>query len=252
MFTQAITRTPGKDFARGLTTADLGRPDIATMRRQHRAYVETLEGLGLAVETLPPLEGYPDAYFVEDAAIMTPEVAIVTRPGAMARRGEERAIEASVTRHRRVAHIEPPGTIEGGDVLFVGKRVYVGLSARTNRAGIEQLRAILAPHGYSVQGVPVKAGLHLKSSVSQVGPDTLLLGPPLAACDAWDGLRRLRVPLEEAYAANALLINDHLLLPSGYPATRELLESLGMPIIELDSSEARKMDGGLSCMSLRF
>jgi len=252
MFTRAITRLPGADFADGLTTVDLGRPDFAIIRRQHQAYCRTLVDLGVTVETLPALDGYPDAYFVEDPAIITEEVAIVNRPGATSRRGEAQAIASAVAQHRPVARIEAPGTLEGGDVLFVGKQVYVGLSARTNRAGVAQLADILAPHGYSVQGVPVEAGLHLKSSVSLVAPDTLLVGPPLASTDAWNGLRRLLVPPEEDYAANALWINDHLLMAKGFPATRELLDGLGLPIIEMEVSEARKMDGGLSCMSLRF
>jgi len=252
MFTRAITRLPGADFADGLTTVDLGRPDYATICRQHQAYCRTLGDLGVTVETLPALDGYPDAYFVEDPAIITEQVAIVTRPGAMSRRGEAQAIASAVAQHRPVARIEPPGTLEGGDVLIVGKQVYVGLSARTNRAGIEQLADILAPQGFDVTGVPVEAGLHLKSSVSLVAPNTLLVGPPLAKADAWNGLRRLLVPPDEDYAANALWINNHILMAKGFPATREQLDGLGLPIIEMEVSEARKMDGGLSCMSLRF
>ena len=252
MFTYAITRRPGPDMGQGITTSDLGAPDFALMCAQHEAYVETLERLDLAVIVLGPLLGYPDAYFVEDAAIVTPEVAVITRPGALARRGEEDAMASVVSRCKPAERIVAPGTLEGGDVLLAGQQVFVGLSKRSNAEGVRQLGAILAPYGYQVQGVPVPAGLHLKSGVSYVAERTLLVAPEWADCPAWDGWRRLVVPTVEAYAANSLLINEHLLTPAGYPATHRLLAGLGYPVIALDTSEARKMDGGLSCMSLRF
>jgi dimethylargininase len=252
MFTYAITRRPGPDMGQGLTTSDLGAPDFELMCAQHEAYVEALESLDLAVIVLRPLPGYPDAYFVEDAAIVTPEVAVITRPGALPRRGEEAAMAPVLAHCKPTEQIVAPGTLEGGDVLLAGKRVFVGLSRRSNREGLRQLQVILEPFGYQVNGVPVPAGLHLKSGVSYVAEGTLLVTPEWTDCPAWNGWQRLVVPQAEAYAANSLLINEHLLTPAGYPATRRLLAGLGYPLIELDTSEARKMDGGLSCMSLRF
>lgn len=251
-FTRAICRRPGPDFADGITTSDLGRPDFATTLAQHAAYVATLHALGLEVEVLDALPGHPDAYFVEDAALMFPELAVVTRPGAKARQGEESAMAPTVAKYRPLVRIEAPGTLDGGDVLLIGKRVLVGRSDRTNEDGIAQLRDILAPHGYSVTAVPVAAGLHFKSSVNWVGGHHLLLSPTFAARPELSGFDLIVVPQEEEYATNTLLINGTLILPSGYPQTRALLEPLGLPIVELDTSEARKMDGGLTCLSLRF
>ncbi len=251
-FTRALCRRPGPDFADGLTTADLGRPDHGTMLAQHEAYVAALRGLGLEVEVLDPLPGHPDAYFVEDAALVFPELAVVTRPGAEARRAEAEALAPALARHRALARLEAPATLDGGDVLTVGKRVFVGLSERTNREGAAQLGRLLAPYGYTVVPVPVAAGLHFKSSVNSVGGDGLLVTPAFTEREELAGFRRLVVDPAEAYAANTLWINGTLLTPSGFPKTRALLEGLGLPILELDTSEVRKMDGGLTCLSLRF
>jgi dimethylargininase len=251
-FTRALCRRPGPDFADGLTTADLGRPDYATMLAQHEAYVATLRGLGLEVEVLDPLPGHPDAYFVEDAALVFPELAVVTRPGADPRRAEAEALAPHLARHRPLVRLEAPATLDGGDVLTVGRQVFVGISERTNREGADQLARILAPHGYTVVPVPVSAGLHFKSSVNWVGGDTLLLTPGFADREALAGFRHLVVDPGEAYAANTLWINGTLLTPSGFPGTRALLASAGLPIVALDMSETRKMDGGLTCLSLRW
>ncbi|MFN8011049.1 MAG: arginine deiminase family protein [Holophagaceae bacterium] len=251
-FTRALCRRPGPDFADGLTTADLGRPDHGTMLAQHEAYVAALRSLGLEVAVLDPLPGHPDAYFVEDAALVFPELAVVTRPGAGARRAEAEALAPALARHRELFRLEAPATLDGGDVLAVGKQVYAGLSERTNAEGVAQLGRILAPHGYTVTGVPVAAGLHFKSSVNWVGGDALLLTPDFAGRPELAGFRHLVVEASEAYAANTLWINGTLLTPAGFPRTRALLEGLGLPVLELDTSEARKMDGGLTCLSLRF
>lgn len=251
-FTHAICRLPGPDFANGITTSNLGRPDFQAMVSQHQVYVATLRGLGLEVEVLQPLPGLSDAHFVEDAALMFPEIGVVTRPGALARRGEERAMAPVIARHRPQASIEAPGTLDGGDVLVIGKRILVGCSERTNEAGITQLESLLSPFGYTVSAVPVAEGLHFKSSVNWVGGNSLLVSPAFASQKPLQGFDLLVVdPLEE-YATNTLLINGTLIMPSGFPRTRALLEPLGLPILEIDTSEARKMDGGLTCLSLRF
>ncbi len=257
MFTHAICRRPGLDAAGGITTAGLGMPDVGLLLRQHAAYVETLRSLGLEVAVLDPLPGFPDAYFVEDPAVVLPGAAVLTRPGAGGRRGETVAME-DVLRQRsdafggRVERIRAPGTLDGGDVLQVGKRFFIGISGRTNESGAAQLGKIAGELGCTWTPVPVGQGLHLKSGVSLVGEDTLLIAPSLAGRPEFEDYRRLIVPEEEAYATNSLWINGTLLVPAGFPRTRELLETLGSPIRELDVSEIRKMDGGLTCLSLRY
>jgi dimethylargininase len=154
--------------------------------------------------------------------------------------------------HRDLAHIEPPGTLDGGDVLIVGDRVLIGISGRTNAAGAHQLGGILGAHGYDCRPVPVDAGLHLKSGVNYVGDGVLLLTAGFAAQQALAGFERIVVVEDETYACNTLLANGRLLTPAGFPATRRRLGDLGREIVELDASEFRKMDGGLTCLSLRF
>lgn len=252
MFTRAVTRRPGPDFAEGLTTSDLGRPDFGRMLAQHGAYVALLRELGLEVEVLEALPGHPDAYFVEDVAVMTPQVAVITRPGAPARRGEEESMVPVLARYRPVARIQAPGTLDGGDVLLAGRQAFIGLSERTNLEGARFLGAVLEGQGFTWTPVEVGEGLHLKSSVNALGDDTLLLAPAFAERPEFKGFRRLVVDPAEAYAGNTLWINGHLLVPDGFPRTLDLVSGLGMPIHLVDTSEARKMDGGLTCMSLRF
>jgi dimethylargininase len=251
-FTQAIVRQPGPNCVAGLTTSALGPPDYDRLLTQHQRYVDVLCELGLWVEELPAEPDYPDAYFVEDPAVITPEVAIITLPGAAARQGEQKSIAPILARHRPLAHIEPPGHLEGGDVLIVGRQVFVGQSQRTNEAGAGQLASILLEYGYTTTIVPVGPGLHLKSSVNLVAPNTLLLTADFAAKPAFAGFQHIVVDDEEAYACNSLLVNGSLITPAGFPRTRTRLEVLGQPVIALDVSEVQKMDGGLTCMSLRF
>jgi dimethylargininase len=250
-FSGAIVRRPGRDLGEGITAAGLGPPSFELACRQHDAYVEALRDAGLAVEVLDALPGYPDAYFVEDVAVILDDVAVISRPGAEARRGEIEAIEPTLAARRPTVRIEPPGILDGGDVLLVGRRAFIGISERTNRAGAEQLGALLTRRGYRWSAIPLIAGLHLKSSVNAVDEDGLLVteGFPVAP---FAGFRLLEVPASESYAANSLRINELVLMPQGFPRTRHLLESIGAEVRELDVSEPRKMDGGLTCMSLRF
>lgn len=251
-YTRALCRLPGPDAGAGLTTAALGPPDHARLLAQHAAYVAALRGRGLEVEVLPPLAGHPDAYFVEDPAVVVPELAVVTRPGAASRLGEAAALAPALARHRPLAVMAPPATLDGGDVLVVGRRVLVGRSERTSQAGVDALAALLAPHGYRVTAVPVGAGLHLKSSVNWVGGDALVVAADFAARDALDGFTLHLLDPAEGYAANVLWVNGALLHPAGFPRTRALLATLGLPLVELDTSEIRKMDGGLTCLSVRL
>ncbi|MDD8027337.1 MAG: amidinotransferase [Acidobacteriota bacterium] len=252
LFSHAIVRTPGPDAGGGLTTASLGRPDIPLLLAQHAAYIEILRALGLEVTVLPPLPGCPDAYFVEDAAVMTPEVAVITRPGAPSRRGEIESIESVLAKMRPVARIEAPGTLDGGDVLRVENRFYIGRSERTNDSGAGQLGRILEKNGYEWRVVPVGSGLHLKSSVNTLGGRDLVFAAGTPFLDAFEGCRSIVLDPGDDYAANALWINGTLLVPFGFPEARWKIEQLSRPVIDVAMTEMRKMDGGLTCLSLRF
>ena len=248
----AIVRLPAPTYHLGLTTQDPGRGNYDRFLQQHHDYVATLETAGLTVETLPALDRFPDAHFVEDVAIVTPEATVLTRPGAAARRGEELAMLPVLEVLGPLARIVAPGTLDGGDILFVGRHCLIGQSERTNRAGMEQLAAILEPHGYACRAIDVDTGLHLKSSINEVGDDAVIVTPALARQPALATFRRIETAPGEDDAANALLVNDYLLVPSGYPATTERLAALGHEIVELEVSQASRMDGGLTCLSLRF
>jgi dimethylargininase len=252
-FTHAIVRTPGANFADGITTAAWSEPpSFERLMIQHRAYVATLREAGLSVEVLPALDGYPDAYFVEDVAVVVPELAIVTRPGAPARRGEADHIVESLAGSHRVVRLEPPASLDGGDVLVAGRQVFVGLSGRTSEAGVASLRELLEPHGYVIEAIPVAAGLHLKSSVNLVVPEVLVVTRAFADRPELSDYEQIVVTDREAYAANILRINDRLLVAAGFPVLARQLRERGLAVIELDMSEVAKMDGGLSCLSLRF
>lgn len=252
IFTHAIVRKPGEDCAQGLTSGKLGTADYAKMSLQHANYVNVLRSIGLEVTVLDTLPGYPDAYFVEDAAVVTPNVAVITNLGAPSRQGEERMLEPVLAPFRDTAKIQAPGTVEGGDVLMVGNHFFVGISGRTNEEGARQLSRILELFGHTWSSVVVGDGLHLKSSVNVVGPDTLLLTRDYAGRSEFQDYKKIVLDPAEEYASNTLWINDCLLVPAGFPRTKPQLMGLGLDIIELDISEARKMDGGLTCMSLRF
>jgi dimethylargininase len=252
IFTHAITRRPVKQMAAGITTSTMGSPDYEKAMSQFEAYVETLNQIGLEVIVLDPLEGYPDAHFVEDAAVITPELAVIANPGAESRKGEVPSIAAALQHFRKTVWVQPPGTIDGGDVLMIGRHFFIGLSDRTDEQGARQLGEAVSAHGCTWTPVPVAAGLHFKSSVNAVSTDTLLLSRTFADHPALAGFNRIVISPREEYAGNTLLVNDHLIMPAGFPDTRQKLQALGKPIIELDMSEFRKMDGGLTCLSLRF
>ena len=251
-FRFAVTRRPGPELAAGLTTADLGEPDHGRALEQFDAYVAVLMGLGLDVTVMEALPGFPDAHFVEDTAVMTAEAAVIGRPGAPARDGEQGPMSEVLAERRPLHVITAPGTLDGGDVLQIGSHFLIGLSDRTNEEGARQLGAVVTAEGGTWEPVPVAAGLHLKSSVNAVGPETLLVTRDFADRPQFAGYRRIVVPAGEEYAANTLLINGTLIMPAGYPATRRLLEEFCMGIIELDTGEFRRMDGGMTCLSLRW
>lgn len=251
-FEYAIARAPAKTFDRGITTTNLGAPNYEMVLEQHQAYVEALKSIGLTVIELDPLPDYPDAHFVEDTAVVTPEVAIITNPGAPSRQGEEKSIASVLEQYRQIEHIQAPGTIDGGDVLMIGKHFLIGISERTNQQGAEQIGRILEKYGNTHTTIPVGAGLHFKSSVNTVSNNTLVVTQDFVNHEALKAYDKIAVDHKESYAANTLWINDHLLVPKGFPNTNTKLEALGRPIVELDVSEMQKMDGGLTCLSIRF
>ncbi len=253
MFHYAITRRPHTNFAEGLTTVDLGKPDYNKMIEQYGYYIQTLRNLNLNVVVLPSLPDYPDSYFVEDVAVVVPELAIITRPGAKSRIGEVDHIGEALRQHyKKTPEIKHPGTLDGGDLFVVDKNVYVGLSKRTNINGAEQLRKYLEPFGYVIFMIDIGIRLHLKTSVNYIGQNRLLLTEDFVDEKAFKSFDHLIVDSNELAAANTLLINDHLLTPKGYPKTLAKLKHFNSNIIELDMSEIEKMDGGVSCLSLRF
>jgi len=252
MFTHAIVRKPGENFARGITTSNLGLPNYEVMMKQHEAYVNTLKFLGLNLIVLDALPDHPDAYFVEDTAVVTPNMAIITNPGVGDRKGEVDTIEQALAAYRKTIRIQAPRTVDGGDVLMVGSHFFIGISERTNKQGAEQLGGILNEYGYTWTTVCVDSGLHLKSSVNYIGKNRLLITDTFADCEEFKDYDTIIINETEEYAANTLFINNTLITPKGFPSTIKKLKSTGFDIIELDVSEMRKMDGGLTCLSLRF
>ncbi|MFQ5749034.1 MAG: dimethylarginine dimethylaminohydrolase family protein [Planctomycetota bacterium] len=252
MFTHAITRLPGRGRGTRSTAAGTDPPDFDLLLEQHAAYVEALRSAGLEVLVLDALEEFPDAHFVEDAAVILREMAVLTRLGASARRGEEDALARILSRFRTVERIGAPGTLDGSDVLAVDGHFFIGISERTNLEGAMELTRILETCGHAWGLVSVEKGLHLKSSVNHLGGRTLLVSPEYADHEAFRSYERIVVDPEERGACNILWVNDFLFMHPGFPRTRARLGRLGLPILEVDVSEARKMGGGLTCMSLRF
>jgi len=247
----AITREVSPAFAHCELTHQPRKPiDIERARAQHREYESRLSEAGFAVLRLPADPSYPDSVFVEDAALAFEQVAVVTRPGAEARRGEIEAIAEILGRLRAVVRIEAPATLDGGDVLTVGRKVYVGQSSRTNAEAIRQLREILHPLAYSVEPVTVVECLHLKSAATVVGPNLLLVNPAWAPELLFEGLERIEVDPAEPGAANALRLGESVLIPASFPRTRALLEARGITVNSIDVSEIQKAEGGVTCCSV--
>ncbi len=256
MFTNAIVRLPGANFEDGLTTGQLGKPSYAKALAQHAAYCSALERCGLRVLTLEADSQHPDSTFVEDAAIVTSRSAILARPGAESRRGEVPAIREALGRFFSAIHqIEAPGTLDGGDICEAGNHFFIGLSHRTNEEGARQLAEFLAAGGFSSSIVDVRGIhgiLHLKSGIACVGENTLVVWESMARLPHFRGYDLIPVAPEESYAANCVRVNGYVLLPSGRPRLESALTERGYRTLPLDMSEFEKMDGGLSCLSLRF
>jgi len=253
-FTRAITRRPAPGIVHGLRAEDTGDPDFGQMLQDHAHYVATLQQAGAVVTELEALEAFPDSVFVEDVALCLPEVAILMRPGAPSRAGEV-AQMAPVLRDmfEQVVAIEGPGFIEGGDILTTSKEILVGRSERTDSAGIAELAAIVKRWNHHLREVMTPAGvLHFKTDCSLLDAETILATPRLDASGCFEGYRVIHTADGEEAAANSIRYNDLVLMPAGFPQTRERLLVAGYEVREINNSECAKLDGGMSCLSLRF
>jgi len=232
---------------------ELGKPDYKLAVRQHDAYIAALERCGLSVEILPALEDYPDSCFVEDVAVCTRRFALVTLPREKSRAGEIAGITEVLGKHYpAMESIHAPGTLEGGDVMMVGDTFYIGLSSRTNAEGARQFIGHLERHGLSGRTVAMPPTLHLKTGMSYLEDGWLLLDAAFSGHEEFSAFKRIDVLPEESYAANGLRLNNFVITPAGYPEALAAIKATGLPVIELDMSEFRKIDGGLSCLSLLF
>lgn len=255
-YSHALLRLPGDNLVEGLSEAREGEPDPDRALEQHQAYCEALSGCGLSLTVLPADARYPDGCFIEDTALLTARGAILMRPGAPSRRGEVDVIEAALKGlFPGIPRIEPPGTVDAGDVCEADGHFLIGLSARTNEDGAAALARHLGDLGCSSATIDIRAARgmrHLKSGLAYLGDGRMLVAPGIPRVAALDPYELIEVPDDERHAANALRINDRVLVAAGYPRTAGIIESLGYEVIALEMSEFRKLDGGLSCLSLRW
>lgn len=256
-FTRAIVRPPSRTFANGLTSSsDLGKPDLATALQQHATYCAALEKCGLKLTHLAPDDNYPDSTFVEDPAVLTKDAAILTNPGAPTRNGEVAGIASVLPKFfSRIVRIEAPGTLEGGDICQADDHFFIGVSERTNLDGARQLGELLAAEGFTSSVIDIRDSvtvLHLKTGMSYLGDRRVIVMEELCHHPAFADYDVIAVSPEESYAANFLRINDYVILADGFPKVAKVIADFGHAIIRLNMSEFRKMDGSLSCLSLRF
>lgn len=256
MFQNVIVRKPAKSMIDGITSApELGKPDYELAVKQHDAYIAALKQCGVQVTELAALEDYPDACFVEDVAVVTRKCAIITNPGAPSRNGEKEHIVETIKKfydESQIAYIKSPGTLEGGDVMMVGDHFYVGRSARTNEEGIRQFIEILESYGLTGSEVTLEEVLHLKTGVNYLENNTYLVSGEFIEKEEFKDANLIIIPEEEAYAANCIWVNDKVIVPEGFPKVAQAVCAAGYDVILTDTSEYRKLDGGLSCLSLRF
>jgi dimethylargininase len=249
----AITRDVNDSMGNcELTFLPRVRINIGLASQQHQHYQSVLSSLGCEIVTMPTEPGLADSVFIEDTAMILAEIAVLCRPGAVSRRAEVAAVGHLLQQYRTVASIQPPGTLDGGDLLCVGKVIYAGLSTRSNQSGIEQLRSIVADYGYSVKTIETTKCLHLKSAVTEVAPGLLLINPDWISRSAFGNCELIDVDKEEAHAANALLVARSVIYPSSFPRTMEKLVKRNINVTAVDVSELQKAEGGVTCCNLIF
>lgn len=253
MFKNVIVKTPGKSYVNGLTTVELGKPIYETLLEQHTSYIEALKKCGVQVTHLPASEEFPDSTFVEDTAVLTPEFAVITNPGAESRNKETVEMEEVLKDfYKKHYYIKAPGTLEGGDILLAEDHFYIGISNRTNEEGARQLKEIVESEGYKATIVPLEQFFHLKTGVTYLGDNRVVVAGEFIDHPVFDSYEKITVSDEEEYAANCIRVNDYVIIPKGYPITKKKINDAGYQTIELETSELKKHDGGLSCLSLRF
>lgn len=256
MFKNVIVRRPGKSLVSGITSSpELGTPNFEKALEQHDEYIRALQDCGVEVTVLDPMEEYPDSCFVEDVAVLTPRCAVITNPGAATRKGEIAGIESVIAKHypaEKIERIKAPGTLEGGDIMMVGNHFYIGLSARTNQEGADQLIGILEKYGHTGSIVPLTEVLHLKTGLSYQEDNVLLVSGEFVDKPDFASFKKIVIDADEAYAANCIWMNGTILAPAGFPKAHKAMAEAGLKLRILDTSEYRKIDGGLSCLSLRF
>jgi dimethylargininase len=249
----AITRLPGPELARcELTHLEREPIDFARALQQHRAYQAALRATGVEIVELPADPAHPDSVFVEDTAVVLDEVAVITRPTPLSRRGETAAIESALRPFRPVAQLPEGAYLEGGDVLRIGQTLFVGLSSRTGEVGLRAIAAIVVPLGYRVVPVRVTGCLHLKSAACALDNETVLVNHQWMDVAAFDGLRLVDLPANEPWGANVLRLPAAVAMSAAYPRTIDLVRALGYSTVTLDVSELHKAESGLTCMSLIF
>ena len=253
-FTHAIVRKPAKSIIKGLRAVDIGAPDYAQMISDHRDYIDALSFAGTEVISLTALDKFPDGQFVEDTALCLPKATILMRPSAPSRLGEVNEIAPKLRKlFKAVFEIEEPGHIEGGDILVTGKEILVGRSTRTNKSGISQLSEIVKPLGHVVREVFTPPGiLHFKTDCSLLGPNEILSTERLQSSGCFEGYQVINVADGEEAAANAIRVNDYVIMPAGFPKTKAILENHGYKVKAINNTECAKLDGGMSCLSLRL
>lgn len=253
MITKAIVRKPGESFSEGLTASGLSAPDYEKALKQHAQYVDAIRTCGLEVIELHANELYPDSTFVEDVAITTSRFAVLANPAPKIRSHEAKIIEPVIREHfDKVYRIFEPGKLEGGDILKIDNTFFVGLTERTNEEGAAQFKHVVEHNGYTCHIVTVEQAAYLKQSVTYIGKNTILVCGEFINHPLFEAYDKIIVPQEEAYATNALKINDFLFIPKGYPQTAALLQQAGFSFATLNLSEFQKQDGALTCLSLRF
>ncbi|MGN0710146.1 MAG: dimethylarginine dimethylaminohydrolase family protein [Anaerovoracaceae bacterium] len=255
-FNHVIVRRPCKAMVEGITSGLYpGKPDYELALKEHDDYIEALKQCGVDVTVLEALEEYPDSCFVEDPAVITRSCAIIANPGAASRNGEKKEILPAIQKFfddEHIHFIEEPGNLDGGDVMMVGDHFYVGLSARTNEEGIRQFGEILGKYGMTCSQVPLEEVLHLKTGVNYIEDNNMLVSGEFVTKPDFEKYNKILIPEGEEYAANCIWVNDTVIVPEGYPGVLKAVQDLGYKTLTVDTSEYRKLDGGLSCLSLRF
>ncbi|MDX1285123.1 MAG: arginine deiminase family protein, partial [Draconibacterium sp.] len=253
MFKNSIVKIPGKSMVDGITTAGLGKPDYQKALVQHANYINVLKSCGVNVEVIEANESFPDSTFVEDVALLTPHCAIITNPGAPSRKEEIYDIRDTLKKYfKNIEEIIEPGTVEAGDIMMVGSHFYIGLSERTNEIGAAQIINILEKYNMTGSIVKLEHVLHLKTGVAYLENNNLLACGEFLSKPEFQKFNLIEVEEDESYAANCIWVNGVILVPTGFPKTKTKIENTGYKTIEVDVSEFQKLDGGLSCLSLRF